>query len=341
MDGVELGKRRAPVTAQEEAPVLLIGGTGFIGSAVARCLADRGVGLRCTVRPGSRTERLEGLDFEPVEADICRPETLGPALEGCRGVVHLASPSAWREIDSPRLEAVVDEGTRNLLEAARGRPGLRVVYVSSCVAVNGSPEPQVFDETSAFTLDDPGLRYAHTKRAAEALCREAVEDGVDVVVVNPVETYGPGDVDMLTAGSLVDFAHGPVALVCHGGTSVVHVDDVAAGIAAALEKGRSGERYLLGGDNLAVHELAALTLDVLGLRKPVVTVPRALLRGLGRAALRLGLPFPMEPRVIPYATLFWFFDHGKARRELGYDPRGAREVLEPTVRWLRETGRLG
>ena len=92
-------------SASTSRPVLLIGATGFIGSALARCLASRGVRLRCTVRSGSRTERLDGVDFEAVPADLCSPETLGPALDGCRAVVHLASPSAWREIESPRLEA--------------------------------------------------------------------------------------------------------------------------------------------------------------------------------------------------------------------------------------------
>ena len=323
-----------------DAPVLLIGGTGFIGSAVARVLAAQGARLRCLVRPGSRTERLDGVEFEAAPGDICDRGSLGPAVAGCRAVVHLASPSAWSDIDSPRLEAVVEDGTRNLLAAARDAGGPRVVYVSSLVAVDGTAEPVVLDEDSPFTLADPALRYVHAKRAAEAACAAAVAGGLDVVVVNPGETYGPGDLDMLTAGTLVDFAEGPVALVCAGGTSVVHVDDVAAGIAGALEAGKAGERYILGGDNVTVRQLAELTLELLGRPVRVVTIPRGLLRCLGRVALRFGLPIPLEPRVIPYATRYWFCDSAKARRELGYSARPAQEVLEPTLGWLREVGRL-
>lgn len=321
-------------------PVLLIGGTGFIGSAVARSLAARGTRIRCMVRPRSRTARLDGVEFEPVEGDICDPASLGPALEGCRAVVHLASPSAWNQIDSPELGAVVEGGTRNLLRAAQEHPGLRVLYVSSVAAVNGSDRPEVFDEASAFTLKDPTLGYAFAKRAAEELCRTASSGGLDVVVVNPAETYGPGDLDLLTAGSLVDFAAGPLVVVTDGGTSVAHVDDVAAGIVAALESGRSGERYILGGDNLTVPQLAALTLDLLGKRARIVSVPRSLLRWSGRVALRWGLGFPVEPRVIPYATRYWYVDSSKARRELGYRSRPAREVLAPTLDWLRTQGKI-
>lgn len=319
-------------------PVLLIGGGGFIGSAAARQLARAGARLRCLVRPGStNTARLQGLDWERVEGDITDAAAVARAVQGCRAVVHLASPTAWRDIDSPALESTVAAGTANVLDAAKD---LRVVYVSSVVAVDGSEAPQVFDEQSPFTLTDPALRYAHAKHGAEKLCREAAARGVDVVVVNPAETYGPGDTGLITAGSLKDFANSAPVMICTGGTSVVHVDDVAAGVVAALERGRAGERYILGGDNLTVRALAELTLELLGRKASILTVPNGLLRWIGRAALALNVPLPLEPRVIPYATRYWFVDSAKARRELGVSFRPAREVLAPTLAWLREAGHI-
>lgn len=318
----------------------MIGGGGFIGSAAVRRLVAGGARVRCLVRPGStNTARLAGLDWERADGDITDAAAVARAAIGCRAIVHLASPTAWKDIDSPSLETTVRAGTRNVLDAARSA-GQRVVFVSSVVAVNGADEPVVFDETSPFTLTDPSLRYAHAKHAAEEQCRAAARGGADVVIVNPAETYGPEDTGLITAGSLKDIALSTPVMICTGGTSIVHVDDVAAGVVAALERGRAGERYVLGGDNLTVRQLAELTLELLGRRATVVTVPNGFLRWLGRTALRLGVPLPLEPRVIPYATKYWFVDNAKARTELGCTFRPAREVLAPTLAWLRRAGHV-
>ena len=141
-------------------------------------------------------------------------------------------------------------------------------------------------------------------------------------------------------GNLVDFAKSRPVLVCTGGTSVVHIDDVAATIVAALERGTPGERYIAAGENLTVKQLAELSLDILGQKKKIVTVPNGLLRGLASVAQRLHIPMPFNTHVIPYATRFWFMDSSKARRELGVSFRSARETLTPTLQWLKETGRI-
>ena len=182
------------------------------------------------------------------------------------------------------------------------------------------------------------MAYAHAKTCAEELCREASARGRDVVVVNPAETYGPGDDRMVTAGNLVGLLQRPLTLVCRGGTCIAHVDDVAEGIVAALEKGRSGERYILGGDNLEHAELAKLALAIAGRRQPVVTVPNLLFRWATRAAGALGIPLPYDRNIVPYATRYWFADNSKAKRELDVRFRPARETLEPTLVWLKQAG---
>ena len=320
--------------------VFVTGGNGFIGSVVVRRLLQAGNQVRCLLRPASRTERIEDLPIERVTGDVRDLASLKAGMQTCDATIHLAGLSSWNEIDSPALREVVEGGTRNVLEAASLIAGHRVVVVSSATAVNGSEEPKVFDEDSEFTLNDSELKYAHAKRNAEDLCRTAFHKGVQVVVVNPAEVYGPADTALITAGNLIDFARSNPVLVCKGGTSIVHVDDVADGILAALNKGRAGERYILGGDNLTIRQLADLCLELVGRRKKVVTVPNKVIRGITKVATRLGLPLPYNSHVIPYATRYWFVDASKARRELGVQFRNARETLMPTISWLKEAGHV-
>jgi dihydroflavonol-4-reductase len=318
--------------------VFVTGGNGFVGSSVVRALVGSGHRVRCLLRARSRTERIAHLDIERAVGDVRDAASVRAGLAGCEAVVHLASPSSWHEIESPTMDDVVIEGTRILLDAAREAGGLRVVFVSSSTAVNGTATPELHDEDSPFTLDVARFRYARAKRAAEALCRAAARAGSPVCIVNPGEIYGPHDVDRITAGNLIDFAKSVPVLVCSGGTSVAHVDDVAAGIVAAIERGRPGERYILGGDNLSIRELAALTLELLGLRRRIVLMPNWTVRALAWLGRKLRLPLPFNPHVIPYATRYWFMKNEKARRELGVSFRSARETLAPTLAWLRETG---
>lgn len=320
--------------------VLVTGGNGFIGSAVVRRLVERGTAVRCLLRPTSRTERIDDLPVEHAYGDVRDLESLRAGVRGCDAIVHLAGLSAWAEIHSPAMPEVVVGGTRNVLQAARDAGGPRVVCASSSIAVNGTPDPIVHDETSPCTLDLAGFIYARAKREAEILCRQAAAEGLPVCVVNPCEVYGPNDTGLVTAGNLVDFATSWPVLVCAGGTSVVHVDDVADGVLAALERGAPGERYILGGDNLSIRQLAAMTLELLQQRKPIVQVPNSVIRTLASAGPKLGIGLPFEPSVIPYATLYWFMNNRKARDELGVCFRSARETLQPTLAWLMESGRI-
>ena len=320
--------------------VFVTGGNGFIGSVVVRQLLARGDAVRCLLRPASRTARIDDLPVERVHGDVRDAATVGDGVQGCQAAVHLACPSAWSVIRTPEMPAVVVGGTSHLLEAAR-RQGLeRVVHVSSAAAIGASRAPTVLNEESESPEPISHLGYARAKREAEARCREAAAAGLGVVIVNPGEVYGPGDDALVTAGNLAGFAKSSPVLVCEGGTSVAHVDDVAAGIVAALDRGRPGQRYILGGENRTIADLAALTLEILALRRRIVTLPRPLIRSLAWVGRTFRLPLPFEPEVIPYATLYWFMDNAKARRELQVSFRSARETLAPTLAWLHEAGHI-
>lgn len=316
--------------------VFITGGHGFIGSHVVKKLVEEGHSVRCLVRESSDTSRIDGIEWERFKGDVRSPELMIEGMKGCDAVIHLASPSSWDDIDSPYMKQIVEDGTRNILEAARHHGGLDVVYCSSTIAINGSKEALIQDETTEFTLNGTSLTYAISKNAAEKICEEYSD--LRVVTVCPAEVYGPHDTGMVTAGNLVDFAKSPVVLVTRGGAGVTHVDDVADGIIAALKKGKAGERYILGGENLTIEGLAKLALEILGQNKRVVVVPTPWIMSLTKVGQTLRLPLPYNPLVVPYAIKYWWFSNEKATRELGVSFRDARATLEPTIEWLKAEG---
>jgi dihydroflavonol-4-reductase len=306
--------------------VFVTGAHGFIGARVTRALHTRGHELRCLVRETSDTSRIDDLPWERVVGGVRDPGTMLDGMRGCEACIHLAAVSSWEAIRSDALRPTIVEGTRHLLDVAVRAGIRRVIHVSSIVAINGTRTPEISDESSAFTLAKRGLLYAEAKREAEAIAREHAARGpLEVVIVNPGETYGPDDRAMVTAGNLRDILCSWPVVGCRGGTSIAHVDDVAEGMVLALERGRSGERYVLGGDNVSIPELIALTLDIAGSRKPVLILPSRLLQAIVRALAWCRLPTPVMPDVLDYATLYF---------------RPAREVLEPTITWLYDAGHV-
>lgn len=320
--------------------LFVTGGNGFVGSAVVRDAVAQGREVMCLLRPTSRTDRIDGVPIERIFGDVRDVAVLRAAMRQCDATIHLAAPSSWDGDASPAVDEIIEGGTRNVLAAAEGLRGHRVVVVSSTAAIACSDRPQVFDERAPFAVGDPSLRYAHAKHRAELAAWSAFARGVEVVVVNPGEVYGPNDTASVTAGNLIDFATAFPVLVCHGGTGIVHVDDVSRGILAAAQRGRPGERYILSGENVSIRELAALCVELLGRRVPIVSVPNWIVRPLARAAARFRIPVPFNAHVVPYATRYWFVDNGKARRELGVNFRDARATVASTLDWLRASSRL-
>ena len=320
--------------------VFLTGANGFIGSAVARQLVGAGHDIVCLLRATSGLDRIRDLPFTRIPGDVRDAASLRAAMHECDCTIHLAAPGAWEQDDPSHLREVVEEGTRHLLDVAAEHRGHRVVVVSSTAAIAASDDPIIFDECTPFAIPDGSLHYAVAKHRAERVARDAHARGVHVVVVNPAEVYGPGDTALVTAGNLIDFATSNPVLVCRGGTCVVHVDDVAAGIIAAMHRGRSGERYILGADNVTIRQLAELVLELVGRRARIIELPNGLARVATRLAVGLHLPLPFNPHVVPYATRYWFVDSTKARHELGVSFRGARETIAETLDWLVRGARL-
>ena len=321
--------------------IFVTGGNGFIGSRVVYFLLKKGYNVRCLLRKTSMTQRIDNLDVERVIGDVCDPDSLLSGVRSCDGIIHLAGISNWSDIHSNSMQLVVAGGSKNLLSAAKICGNLRTVYISSTIAIDGTNSPQIQSEQNSFTLTNrKDYSYAFAKHEGEKFCQESFDDGLPVIIVNPAEVYGPNDRDLITSGNLVDFAHSNPVFVPSGGTSVVHVDDVAHGIIAAFEKGRPGERYILGGENLTIRDLAALTIKLLAQNKKIITLPNSIISGIAKLGKTLRIPLPFDPAVIPYAIKYWFIDNRKACRELDITFRSAHDTLAPTISWLQTNGNI-
>ena len=327
---------------------LVTGATGFVGSAVARQLLARGESVRVLARPGGDRRNLEGLEVELAEGDLGDPASLERALRGCQALFHVAADyRLW----VPRPEEIYEAnvaGTRRLMELAGAAGVGRIVYTSSVATLGLHKDGTPADETTPVALADMIGHYKRSKflaeREVETLVREA---GLPAVLVNPSTPVGPRDIKPTPTGRMiVEAAAGRMPAFVDTGLNVVHVEDVAAGHLLAFERGEIGERYVLGGENLALGQILAGIAEICGRRPPRVRIPHGAILPLAYGAeawARLrgaGEPF-VTVDGLRMAKKRMFFSSAKAMERLGYQARPAREALADAVAWFREAGYLG
>ena len=326
---------------------LVTGATGFVGSAVARALLARGHDLRLLVRKGADQRNIADLPAELAQGDLLHPASLTAAVAGCRFVVHVAADyRLWVPRPAAMLAANVD-GTRALLLAARDAGVERIVYCSSVAALGLVGDGTPGTEQTPVHPDSIAGVYKRSKYLAEQAVRSLVRDeGVPAVIVNPSAPVGPRDIKPTPTGKMIlDAAAGRMPAYLDTGLNIVHVDDVALGHVLALEHGRIGEAYILGGEDLGMAQLLAMIDDVMG-RSGVrrTRVPRGAMWpvALGmEAAGRVSNYQPLVTRdILAMAKKRMFFSSDKARSELGYAPRPARQAIADAVAWFRAAGRL-
>ncbi|MBV9736418.1 MAG: NAD-dependent epimerase/dehydratase family protein [Acidisphaera sp.] len=328
----------------EAGPTLVTGATGFVGSAVARALAARGHRLRLLVRAGSDRRNLQGLEAELVEGDLRDADSLGRAVAGCRYLFHVAADyRLWVPDPAAMLHANLD-GTEALMIAAQSAGVERVVYCSSVAALGLSKSGAPADERTEVTQSAIIGPYKRSKYLAEqAVLALARERALPVVIVNPSTPVGPRDIKPTPTGRMIaDAASGRMPAYLDTGLNVVHVDDVAEGHILALERGRIGEKYILGGEDFPMLPLLSLIEEVAGRRGPRLRLHEALLWPialLNEGVARLAGIEPMVTRDhLRMARKKMFFSSAKARAELGYAPRPARQAVEDAVAWFRANG---
>ncbi len=322
---------------------LVTGATGFVGAAVARVLAQRGHRLRLLVRPGGDRQNLTGLRAELAEGDLADTSTLAPAVAGCRYVFHVAADYRLWVPNPAAMRAVNVDGSVALLRAAAAAGVERCVYTSSVAALGLHKDGRPADENTFVDEDQLIGAYKRSKYEAEEAVRRLVLDGQNIVIVNPSTPVGPGDVKPTPTGKMVlDTANGRMPAYVNTGLNVVHVDDVAEGHALALEQGRMGEHYILGGENLMLKDFFAMIAKVARRRRPLVQLPVAPLMPIAavmeRVAGMTGRPPMMTREMLKMARKRMFFTSEKAMRELGYKPRPAREAVEDAVDYFATRG---
>lgn len=326
---------------------LLTGASGFVGASVLRHLIEAGHDVRVLVRPNSDRRNLEGTQCEVVTGDLEDAPSLEKAVSGCEAVFHVAADyRLWVTDAGPMYRANVD-GTRNLLLAAANAGVKRIVYTSSVATLGILPGDQAADEDTASTVEDMISHYKRSKFLAEEEVRRlAREAGVPVVIVNPAAPFGPRDVKPTPTGAIVvRAAAGKMPAFVDTGLNVVHVDDVAKGHLLAFERGMIGERYILGAENMTLHQILQAVCGHAGRKTPSVKLPHAPLIPVAFVAEAVTRIFGgNEPMVtvdaVRMAKKRMYFNIDKARRELGYDPRPARQALTDAVDWFRANGYL-
>ena len=326
--------------------VLVTGASGFIGSAVTRQLVAREQEVVALVEPGADTANLEGLDVKQVVGDLRSRESVQSAVSGCRAVFHVAALYRFWAKDPDTFYAINVDGTRNVLGAADEAGVERLVYTST---VGTLGLEHVSGSHSADERSFPDVRhlygsYKRSKYVAEHEVLRAIAEGLPASLVLPTFPVGPGDRAPTPTGKLVlDFLNGRMPAYVDTVLNVAHVDDLAAGQVLALEKGRTGRSYILGGENLTLQQLLAELAVLTGLPAPYGKVPKSLALAVAAVSelvegrlLRRHPSVPLEAARM--STSQMSFDISRAREELGYAPRPAVEALEASARWFAGSG---
>jgi dihydroflavonol-4-reductase len=324
---------------------LVTGATGFVGAAIARALSDAGWQVRVLVRSGSDRSNLQPLALDVVEGDLADERSLEGALEGCAGLFHAAADYRLGARDTAELYRTNVEGTRNILNAARTAGVARIIYTSSVATMGIPSDGSPGEERTPVTLDHMIGHYKRSKYLAEEVARDAARSGMSVVIVNPSTPVGPGDIKPTPTGQLVlDAARGRMPAYVDTGLNIVHVDDVAAGHLLAFERGKPGERYILGGEDMTLQTILAQIARLVGRSPPRIRLPYAavlpvayLAEGFAKVSGRSGR---VTLEGVRMSRKRMYFSSGKAVRELGYRWRPPHEAFEDAVRWFRDRGLL-
>lgn len=324
--------------------VLVTGATGFIGSNVARLLSERGEPVRALVRSTSDRRNLAGLDVELVVGDLRDPEAVERAVRGCRRVFHVGADYRFWARDPAEIYRSNVEGTIHVMEACLAAGVERVVYTSTVGTIGLAALPAPCDETTPLLEGQLTSHYKRSKLEAEKAALAYAARGLPVVVVNPSAPVGPWDAKPTPTGQLiVDFARGKLPAIVDTGLNIVHVRDVAEGHLLAAERGRVGERYILGHRNMTLAEIVAELAEITGLPAPRLRLPYAVAWAAGAVSTAISTWITHRPPAIALeavrmARRRMFFDPEKAVRELGLPQTPVRVAFQDAVAWFAENG---
>jgi dihydroflavonol-4-reductase len=321
------------------------GATGFVGAAVVRALLGAGWEVRALARAGSDRRNLGSQRLEIAVGDLASSSALDRAVADCEAVFHVAADyRLWAPNPSELYRTNVD-GTANVLAAAERAGVRRIVYTSSVATVGLPRDGTPGEEGTPVTLDEMIGHYKRSKFLAEQLVRERALSGAPVVIVNPSTPIGPGDVKPTPTGQIVvDAARGRTPAFVDTGLNIAHVDDIAAGHLLALERGRIGERYILGGEDMSLRDILALIAQLVGRPAPRIQLPHAVVLPVAYLAQAFAKVTGRGTRItvegVRMARKRMFFSSAKAVRELDYRWRAPQAAFEDALAWFRAEGYL-
>jgi dihydroflavonol-4-reductase len=260
-------------------------------------------------------------------------------------VFHAAGLVAYKAKDRPAMERVNVDGTRNIIAACEKFKIKRLIHISSVVAIGaGFSQDQILNEDSEFNIGHLNLGYFETKRLAEALVKDAVKAGkIDAVILNPSTMYGAGDAKKGSRKTQIKVACGKFKFYPPGGVNIVGVEDCVDAIIGSVKKGKSGERYILSGDNLLIKEVFDIIAEAGGVKPPPIALPEWVVKSMGfigETVNNLGGPETFSMENAHVATMYHWFDNTKAKRELGFSPKPGKFAVQKSVQWMKENGYL-
>ena len=320
--------------------VLVTGATGLVGSHVTRLLVERGDRVRVTIRDRSRLDNLEGLDVERVNCDVLDRRQVRRALRGVERLFHIAGMTSLRA-SRDALFGVNVKGTQIVLEEAMRAGVERAVHTSSVAAIGPAPRGSTADERQPFPVASIDVQYVHAKREAEAEALRAAARGLPVVIVNPAHVFGAGDLYRSSTELVLRFLRRQIPAYVDGALNVVDAEDVARGHLLAEEKGRPGERYILGNRNFTLDRLLADLGRLSGIAPPALKLPVPAALALARAAEAASASPAITQVEVRAASQWWAYRSTKAKRELGWRPSHHEDTLERTIAWYRDRGTHG
>ncbi|SER41510.1 dihydroflavonol-4-reductase [Nitrosomonas sp. Nm51] len=323
---------------------LVTGATGFLGSAVMHSLLKAGHDVRLLARANSDRRNIENLPVEIAEGDLRDHQSLEAAVSGCDYLFHVAADYRLWVPDPQTMYAINVHGTKALIIAAANAGLKRIVYTSSVAALGLTSDGAPADETTPSNLESINGHYKRSKYIAEQTVKELTDQHqLPLVIVNPSAPIGPRDIRPTPTGRIVlDVMHNRMPAYVDTGLNVAHVDDIAYGHLLACEQGKTGERYILGGDNMTLLEILETLDDILDQRKHRAALPLSLMFPVAWLMEKIALITHKEPRAtldsLRMARKLMYFTSDKAIRELGYQFRPARLAFEDAVKWYQDNG---